>query len=53
MAKILKNQGSYKILAIMTGISQAPLELIETAGRTAYQTRDRITEGALQKNLQK
>ena len=46
MAEILKNQGSHKILAIMAGIGQSSLELIETAGRTAYQSRDKITEGS-------
>ena len=46
MAEILKNQGSHKILAIMVGMNQSPLELIETAGRTAYQSRDKITEGS-------
>ena len=46
MAEILKNQGSHKILAIMVGLNQTPLELIETAGRTAYQSRDKITEGS-------
>jgi len=49
MPKILKNQGSYKILAIMVGINQSSLELIETAGRTAYQSRDKITEGSATK----
>jgi len=45
MAKILQNEGDYKILAIMTGLEgQAPLQLIETAGRTAYQSRDKINE---------
>ena len=46
MPEILKNQGSHKILAIMVGIDQSSLELIETAGRTAYQSRDKITEGS-------
>ena len=46
MAEILKNQGSHKILAIMSGLDQSSLELIETAGRTAYQSRDKITEGS-------
>jgi len=46
MAEILKNQGNHKILAIMVGLNQTPLELIETAGRTAYQSRDKITEGS-------
>ena len=46
MAEILKNQGSHKILAIMTGVDQSSLELIEAAGRTAYQSRDKITGGS-------
>lgn len=49
MAKILKKEGVYKILAIMTGLEQTPLELIETAGRTAYQSRDKITKGSAEK----
>jgi thymidylate synthase (FAD) len=44
MAKILKNQGSYKILSIMAGLKgESHLELIELAGRTAYQSREKIT----------
>ena len=44
MAKILKNQGSHRILSIMTGLGgENPLQLIELAGRTSYQSRDRIT----------
>lgn len=44
MAKILKNQGSYKILSITTGLQgENHLELIELAGRTAYQSREKIT----------
>ena len=49
MAEILKNQGNHKILAIMVGVDQSPLELIETAGRTAYQSRDKATEGSAAK----
>jgi len=42
--KILQNQGSFKILALMMGLNgENPLQLIETAGRTAYQSRDKIT----------
>lgn len=41
MAEILQNKGTFKILAIM---SENPLQLIETAGRTAYQSRDKITD---------
>ncbi|MDD2731599.1 MAG: FAD-dependent thymidylate synthase [Candidatus Pacebacteria bacterium] len=45
MAEILQNKGSHRILAVMTGIEgETPLELIETAGRTAYQSRDKITD---------
>lgn len=42
MSKILKEDGSYKILAVMAG--ENPLSLIELAGRTAYQSREKITE---------
>lgn len=45
MAQILKNQGSHKILAIMAGCQgENPLQLIESAGRTSYQSRDKITQ---------
>ena len=45
MAKILKNAGSHKVLSIMTGLnSENPLQLIELAGRTSYQSRDKITD---------
>lgn len=45
MSKILQNAGSYKILAIMMGANgENPLQVIETAGRTAYQSRDKITD---------
>ncbi len=44
MAEVLKNAGTHKILSIMTGLDgQNPLQLIELAGKTAYQSRDRIT----------
>ena len=46
MAEIFKNQGNHKILAIMSGAEKTPPELIEMAGRTAYQSRDKITEGS-------
>jgi thymidylate synthase (FAD) len=43
--KILQNEGSFKILALMAGLNgEDPLSLIETAGRTAYQSRDKITQ---------
>jgi thymidylate synthase (FAD) len=47
--KVLQNAGTYKILAIMGGLNgEDPISLIETAGRTAYQSRDKITnESAL------
>jgi len=45
MAEILQNQGTHRILAIMTGAEgENPLQLIEVAGRTAYQSRDKITD---------
>jgi len=45
MAEILKNAGSHRILAIMAGVDgKNPLQLIEVAGRTAYQSRDKITD---------
>ena len=45
MAEILQNAGSYRILAIMAGLDgEDPLQLIEHAGRTAYQSRDKITD---------
>lgn len=45
MAQILQNAGTYKILAIMNGINgEDSLSLMETAGRTAYQSRDKITQ---------
>jgi len=45
MAKILKNAGSHKILSIMAGMDgENPLQLIELAGRTSYQSRDKIND---------
>jgi len=45
MAEIMKNKGSHRILGIMTGMDgENPLQLIEVAGRTAYQSRDRISD---------
>jgi len=45
MAQILQNAGTYKILAILNGINgESPLSLIEVSGRTAYQSRDKITD---------
>ncbi len=44
MAEVLKKVGTHKILSIMAGIEgENPLQLIEKAGRTAYQSRDKIT----------
>lgn len=45
--KLLKNEGSHKILCIMGESKRdlyAPLKLIEKAGRTAYQSRDKISK---------
>ena len=43
--KILQNAGDYRIIAIMVGLNnENPLQLIEVAGRTAYQSRDKITK---------
>jgi thymidylate synthase (FAD) len=48
--KILKNAGRHRILAILFGCGgEDPLELIEVAGRTAYQSRDKITAGSAAK----
>ena len=45
MAEILKNKGSHRILGIMAGLDgENPLQLIEVAGRTAYQSREKITD---------
>lgn len=42
--EILQNAGSHKILAIMAGLKgESPLQLIEVAGRTSYQSRNKIT----------
>jgi thymidylate synthase (FAD) len=50
MAEILQNAGYHRILAIMCGLAgENPLELIELAGRTSYQSRDRITEDSASK----
>ncbi len=50
MAKILKNAGSHKILSIMAGLDgENPLQLIELAGRTSYQSRDKITDESAEK----
>ena len=45
MAEILQNKGSHQILAIMAGLDgRNPLQLIELAGRTSYQSREKITD---------
>ncbi len=45
MVQILKNAGTHKILAVMVGLNhENPLQLIELAGRTAYQSRHKITD---------
>ncbi len=50
MAKILKNASSHKILSIMSGTEgETPLQLIELAGRTSYQSRDKITDESAEK----
>ena len=50
MAEILKNRGGYRILAVMAGLDgNDPIQLIELAGRTAYQSRDKITEDSANK----
>ncbi len=50
MSEILKNAGSYKILSIMAGLGgENPLQLIELAGRTSYQSRDKITDDSAAK----
>ena len=50
MADILQEAGGFRILAIMTGVNgESPLQLIETAGRTAYQSRDKITDESASK----
>jgi len=41
--RILQNKGKHKILSIM---ASEPLELIETAGRVAYQSWDKIKDGS-------
>jgi len=49
MAETLNNRGGHKILAIMSGLDHNPLELIEAAGRTSYQSRYKITKGSAEK----
>jgi thymidylate synthase (FAD) len=47
--RLLTNGGGYSILRI----TENPLELIERAGRTAYQSRDRSTEGSAEMFVKK
>jgi thymidylate synthase (FAD) len=45
--KIVNNKPTHKILAIMAGLKGSnPLQLIESAGRTAYQSQARITNNS-------
>jgi len=44
--RILQNAGKHQILDIM---AEKPLELIETAGRTAYQSWDKMKDGSAEK----
>lgn len=48
--RIVKDGGSFKVLAIMTGLDgESPLQLIEHAGRTAYQSHQREGQGTAEK----
>ena len=50
MAQILQNAGFHRILAILLGLNgENPLQLIELAGRTAYQSREKITQDSAKK----
>ena len=52
--EILQTPGKFEILGLMTGVNgQSPLELIEVAGRTAYQSQERITKGSAAKFVKK
>ncbi len=43
--EILKPPGKFEIMGLLTGLhGESPLQLIEMAGRTAYQSQDKITE---------
>ena len=46
VARILKNEGKHEILEIM---GEKPLELIETAGRVAYQSDEKREDGSAEK----
>lgn len=48
--EILQNAGSHRILAIMTGLEgESTIQLIETAGRISYQSRNKITDSSAAK----
>jgi len=48
--KVLQSSAHFKILAILMGINnEKPLNLIELAGRTAYQSRDKITNDSAER----
>ncbi len=50
MPKILKKAGYHRILAILVGLNgESPLELIELAGRTSWQSRHKITKDSAKK----
>ncbi|HXK32313.1 MAG TPA: FAD-dependent thymidylate synthase [Candidatus Paceibacterota bacterium] len=50
MAEVLQQKGTHKILAIMAGVQgENPLRLIEIAGRTAYQSRGKISNESAEK----
>jgi len=45
VVEILKDKGFHEILGIMVGFDgENPIQLIEKAGRTAYQSQDKITD---------
>lgn len=47
--KILKNAGRFEVLALMCGMNEGPIQLIERAGRTCYQSQDKITAESAKK----
>jgi len=50
MSQILKNKGTHRIISVMAGVAnETPLQVIEIAGRTAYQSREKISEGSAAK----
>ena len=47
MARLIKPPGKFKILGILVGLDgKNPLQLIELAGRTAYQSYHKISPGS-------